>query len=68
MVKDDDFIITVAGLSFMWEFGRGVAAESFNFPAVCYKYSIISPCSDRLAKLLGIISECVITILAVRLF
>lgn len=67
-VKDDGFIVTVADPPPPWAFGRGVAAESSNFPAVCYRYFIVSPSSERLAKLSGMISECVITALAVRSF
>jgi NADPH:quinone reductase-like Zn-dependent oxidoreductase len=67
-VKNDGFIVTVADPPPPWAFGRGVAAESSKFPAVRYKYFIVSPSSERLAKLSGMIRDCVITTLAVRSF
>ncbi|KAG8161975.1 hypothetical protein KVR01_007740 [Diaporthe batatas] len=67
-VRNDGLIVTVADPPPPWAFGRGVAAESLNFPAVRYKYFVVSPSSERLAKLSGMISECVITALAVRSF
>lgn len=67
-VINDGLVVTVADPPPPWAFGRGVAAESLNYPAVRYKYFIVSPSSERLAKLSGMISECVITTLAVRPF
>ncbi|POS73306.1 hypothetical protein DHEL01_v208302 [Diaporthe helianthi] len=67
-VISEGLIVTVVDPPPPWAFGRVVAAESLNFPAVRYKYFIVSPSSERLAKLSGMISECVITTLAVRSF
>lgn len=67
-VINDGFIVTVADPPPPWAFGRGVAAESSNFPAVRYKYFIVSPSSERLAKLSGMIRDCVVTALAVTSF
>lgn len=50
-VKRDGTIITVGDPPPPWAFGRGEAAESSSLPGVQYKHFIVSPSSERLARL-----------------
>jgi NADPH:quinone reductase-like Zn-dependent oxidoreductase len=67
-VTNDGYIVTVADPPPPWAFGRAVAAESSSFPAVRYKYFVVSPSSERLAELSGMLKDCVVTALAVSSF
>ncbi|KAG6354798.1 hypothetical protein INS49_003879 [Diaporthe citri] len=67
-VKNDGAIITVGDPPPPWAFGGGDAAESANLPGVRYKHFIVSPSSERLAKLSGMLDDGSIKALAVRSF
>lgn len=67
-VKKDGAIITVGDPPPPWAFGRGEAAESINLPSVRYKHFIVSPSSERLAKLAGMLDDVSIEALVVRSF
>lgn len=67
-VKDEGAIITVGDPPPHWAFGRGEAAESVKLPGVRYKHFIVSPNSERLAKLSGILSDGSVGALSVTSF
>lgn len=67
-VTKDGAIITVGDPPPPWAFGGGEAAESANLPGVRYKHFIVSPSSERLAKLSWMLNDGSIEALAVRSF
>lgn len=67
-VKNDGAIITVGDPPPPWAFGKGEAAESIDLPGVRYKHFIVSPSSERLAKLSGMLNDGSIEALGVRSF
>lgn len=67
-VKQDAAIITVGDPPPPWAFGRGEAAESVSLPGVRYRHFIVSPSSERLARLSGMLGDGSIKALAVRSF
>lgn len=67
-VKGDGTIITVGDPPPPWAFDRGEAAESVSLPGVRYKHFIVSPSSERLARLSGMLDDGSMEPLAVKLF
>lgn len=67
-VKSDGTIITVGDPSPPWAFGRGEAAESVSLPGVRYKHFIVSPSSERLARLSGMLDDGTVEPLTVKSF
>lgn len=67
-VKSDGAIVTVGDPAPPWAFGGGKPAESVNLPGVRYKHFIVSPSSERLARLSGMLDDGSIGALAVRPF
>lgn len=67
-VKRNGAIITVGDPTPPWAFGAGEPAESASLPGVRYKHFIVSPSSERLARLSEMLSDGSIRALAVGSF
>lgn len=67
-VKKDGTIITVGDPPPPWAFDKGEAAESVSLPGVRYKHFIVSPSSERLDRLSGMLDDGSMEPLAVKSF
>ncbi|KAK2608182.1 hypothetical protein N8I77_006806 [Diaporthe amygdali] len=67
-IKEDGAIITVGDPPPPWAFGGREPAESASLPGVRYKHFIVSPSSERLGMLAGMLSDGLIEALAAKLF
>lgn len=67
-VKGDGTIITVGDPPPPWAFDRGEATESVSLPGVRYKHFIVSPSSERLARLSRMLYDGSVEPLAVKVF
>ncbi|KAJ0117448.1 hypothetical protein J7T55_003862 [Diaporthe amygdali] len=67
-IKEDGAIITVGDPPPPWAFGGSEPAESASLPGVRYKHFIVSPNSERLGSLAGMLDDGLIEALAVKTF